>query len=197
MRGILFNRFFYIGNSLITLGNSLILAVAFIIAISAIITTIFSEKSTSPPFTFFLKILFPFYIIALLFYVFMPFYKNDGTLITAYKNYNFELLNFGEISFGSIIKNIVYNIGLFFPFGFLMVFVLEKFKYRYFLTILTGALFSIIIELIQLKYAYRVTDIDDFIFNTLGTIIGAITAFIVIKIVKVIRKIELKKSKYS
>ncbi len=64
------------------------------------------------------------------------------------------------------------NVLLFVPVGFMLPLLWTKFaKMRY--TILYGALFSLIIELGQL-FTLRATDIDDFLTNTAGTVIGCL-----------------------
>jgi glycopeptide antibiotics resistance protein len=73
------------------------------------------------------------------------------------------------------LKTSLLNILLFVPFGFGLPFI-SKFGAKK--IIVAGALFSIVIELVQLitgyvsKISFRVADINDLIFNTLGTAIG-------------------------
>jgi glycopeptide antibiotics resistance protein len=67
------------------------------------------------------------------------------------------------------------NILLFVPFGFLFP-IVSKFRMKK--TIIIGVLFSITIELLQLvtgileKVTFRIADVNDVIFNTLGAVIG-------------------------
>lgn len=67
------------------------------------------------------------------------------------------------------------NVLLFLPFGFLY-FIITKFQVKQ--TILAGVLTSVGIELLQLmigmitKVNFRVPDVNDIIFNGLGTIVG-------------------------
>lgn len=69
------------------------------------------------------------------------------------------------------------NILLFIPFGFGLPFITN---FRMKETVVIGALFSIVIELLQLitgfmaKITFRIADINDVIFNTLGVAIGYI-----------------------
>lgn len=67
--------------------------------------------------------------------------------------------------------NILGNIILFMPLGFLLPF---KFKWinKLVKAVLVGFIVSIFIELTQLLLPFRQTDIDDVILNTLGTGIG-------------------------
>lgn len=64
----------------------------------------------------------------------------------------------------------VLNIILFIPVGFLLPMLWKKFEKMY-ITFLWGFFFSLSIEMIQLLNN-RITDIDDLITNTVGTIIG-------------------------
>ena len=62
------------------------------------------------------------------------------------------------------------NILLFIPFGFFLPLLWKRFEKPH-RTLIFGALFSLSIEILQL-FTYRITDIDDFFMNTLGTMIG-------------------------
>lgn len=64
------------------------------------------------------------------------------------------------------------NTMLFVPLGFLLPFFGNKYN-RFSNTVVFGAIFSLTIELLQL-FNIRVTDIDDFFMNTLGTAFGYI-----------------------
>lgn len=64
----------------------------------------------------------------------------------------------------------VANVVLFIPFGFLLPLLWKRFESCY-QTIAAGALFSFFIEMLQCFNA-RVTDIDDLIMNTIGTVLG-------------------------
>lgn len=68
------------------------------------------------------------------------------------------------------IYNLYGNIAWFVPFGFLVPLIRQR---RGFLaTVMGGALLSVMIETVQFFIGTGVTDIDDVIFNTIGTIIG-------------------------
>jgi glycopeptide antibiotics resistance protein len=75
------------------------------------------------------------------------------------------------------LKTSLLNILLLIPFGFGLPFITN---YRMKMIIVIGALFSIIIEFMQLitgfiaKITFRVADINDVIFNTVGVAIGYI-----------------------
>ena len=75
------------------------------------------------------------------------------------------------------LKTSLLNILLLIPFGFGLPFITD---YRMQQVVVMGALFSIVIELMQLitgymaKITFRVADINDVIFNTVGVAIGYI-----------------------
>lgn len=81
-----------------------------------------------------------------------------------------------------IIRNIIGNIIMFMPFGFLLPIILKK--VNNFKKIITFSfIFSLGIEVLQflissITYNYKITDIDDIILNVLGGILG----FIIFKI---------------
>lgn len=65
----------------------------------------------------------------------------------------------------------IFNIILFMPFGFLLPTLWEKYR-NLWPTFCYGLIFSIIIEGSQLFTRNRTSDINDLIFNTLGTVCG-------------------------
>lgn len=78
---------------------------------------------------------------------------------------------------GNAIYNIVGNILLFVPLGFFIPLLFNK-KNKVINIALYGFFISFIIEGIQLFTAFNLTDIDDIIFNTLGSVVG----FLIFKI---------------
>jgi len=70
------------------------------------------------------------------------------------------------------------NALLFVPVGFLLPFLWKRFG-KWYLTLLCGFMFSLSIEFAQL-FNNRVTDVDDLLMNTLGTLIGFIV-YVIIK----------------
>jgi glycopeptide antibiotics resistance protein len=73
------------------------------------------------------------------------------------------------------IKTSLLNILLFVPFGFGLPFITD---FRMKKIVLSGALFSIVIELLQLltglmaKITFRIADSNDVLFNTVGVVVG-------------------------
>ncbi len=72
-----------------------------------------------------------------------------------------------------LLTNIIGNVALFIPTGIIIP-IIWKWLDRWWKAIPTGMLISLIIELAQLPFASRATDIDDLILNSLGVIIGYI-----------------------
>lgn len=67
-------------------------------------------------------------------------------------------------------ENTVLNIILFIPIGFMLPIIWERFRFVK-NTVLLGLGMSISVELLQI-FTYRLTDIDDLVTNTIGTLIG-------------------------
>ncbi|WP_207642429.1 VanZ family protein [Pseudobacteroides cellulosolvens] len=88
-----------------------------------------------------------------------------------------EIYGNNIIGIKHIIKQIIGNIVLFIPYGFFVPLIFSKLNSFKKLLIL-GAITSTLIEVIQyvvssfLGFTYRIADIDDLIYNTLGTLIG-------------------------
>ena len=72
---------------------------------------------------------------------------------------------------GNAFYNVIGNILLFMPLGFFIP-LLFKNKNNIVIVTLYGSFISVIIEVLQLFTAFNITDIDDVIFNTIGTILG-------------------------
>ena len=79
--------------------------------------------------------------------------------------------------FAAVVMPAVANVLLFVPWGFLMFIALHDVDrptvQTYVLTILLGVTFTVTVEAFQYFLPSRVADIDDIIWNTSGTIIGA------------------------
>ncbi len=68
-------------------------------------------------------------------------------------------------------ENVLGNAALFLPSGIVLPLVYPKLD-RFWKVLAAGAGLSLSIELLQLPFAARTTDIDDLIFNTLGVAVG-------------------------
>jgi glycopeptide antibiotics resistance protein len=76
----------------------------------------------------------------------------------------------------SILIDVLGNVVVFFPIGLSLAGALGGLPYRRRLrtVIAIGAALSISIELMQLTIPSRATDVDDVVFNTIGTALGAL-----------------------
>ncbi len=80
-----------------------------------------------------------------------------------------HLLDYGSTR--DMIWNVAGNIMMFIPSGIVLPLVYEKLE-GFWKTLGGGALISLCIEILQLPFAARTSDIDDLILNTLGVAIG-------------------------
>lgn len=81
----------------------------------------------------------------------------------------------------SMLLNVIGNSAMFIPTGIITPLI---YKRKFLGTILTGFLISLTIELIQLPFAVRCSDVDDLILNTLGCLVG----YMVYAFVRYLRK---------
>lgn len=111
----------------------------------------------------FWAVLFVLYMNAMLIVVGIP--------SAQYIRWNPEInwIPFQDISSANIV-GMVLNVLMFVPFGAFLPIYFAKFR-KVSATVLAGVLMSFTIELFQL-FTFRVTDIDDLIMNTLGTLLG-------------------------
>ena len=70
-----------------------------------------------------------------------------------------------------MILNLVGNIGMFIPSGIILPIIYKKLN-SFGKVVLTGFLMSLAIEILQLPFAVRTSDVDDLILNTAGVILG-------------------------
>lgn len=87
-------------------------------------------------------------------------------------NFHFNLIPLIDIVTSPLdyIRNTILNIVLFVPFGFLVPAVWKEYRSRRKMA-LTGCLLSLFIEILQI-FTFRLTDVDDLITNTGGTMLG-------------------------
>ena len=88
-------------------------------------------------------------------------------------------------------RNIILNIMMFVPFGFLLPLVSKKFQ-AFWKTYLAGFLFTFLIEMTQLLFHLGICELDDFMNNTVGAMIGYGFYRLCVFIVKKWRKQEIK-----
>lgn len=128
-------------------------------------------------------------IVVIVRFTFCPFEKIDGKLqpliFNPNKCYPFRLnlkpfVNmFGYDSREKTQINIIGNIAMFIPVGMVWPYVFKKLN-KPWKVIAAGAGFSLAIEILQLPFFQRMTDIDDLILNSLGYVTGYV-AFLLIK----------------
>lgn len=82
------------------------------------------------------------------------------------------------------------NVGLFMPVGFLLPLISRRFQ-NVITTTLYGAFLSFIVEVMQL-FCYRATDILDLLTNTLGTLLGWIVGYLMLRIFSSTAKINYR-----
>ena len=150
-----------------------------------------------------LYIIFGAYIVALLSQTIIPIWNIffiDGKFSIEISTYNSRCLN--VIPFKTILDyltgandfydnanmtirvvNLLGNICLFIPFGFLFPMVSDKFSKAH-ITIIFGFLLSLFIEIMQF-FVERSSDIDDIILNCIGVILGFVCYKIFKKIIKI------------
>lgn len=88
-----------------------------------------------------------------------------------------------------LLLNLIGNVGMFIPTGILLPLIYKK-QNGFGRVVLTGFLISLTIEVIQLPFAMRASDVDDLILNTLGCAIGYGIFALVRAVVCLIKKIK-------
>lgn len=86
-------------------------------------------------------------------------------------------------------RNLLLNIGLFMPFGFLLPMLFERCKSNW-ITYLVGFCISLLIELIQLLFGLGAFEVDDILNNTLGAMIGFGIYILIFATIKKTRKVS-------
>ena len=88
-------------------------------------------------------------------------------------------------------RNIILNILMFVPFGFLLPFISKKFQ-TFWKTYLAGFAFTLLIEVVQLVLRRGIFELDDLMNNTVGAMIGYGCYRIVLLIISIIKKEKSK-----
>ena len=127
------------------------------------------------------QILFLINLLVIYRITFHPFAKVDGQVqpllfdISTAWPFRINVIPFVNLldypSKKEILLNVIGNTAMFIPTGIMTPLIykhLNSFKQ----TVLTGFLISLTIEIIQLPFAVRCSDVDDLILNTLGCVIG-------------------------
>lgn len=124
------------------------------------------------------------YMILLIYFL---FFSEEYGRTTHYTEYQYNLKLFHELSryiryrdvvgFDYFLINVVGNVAVFMPFGFLLP-VFEKKRrgmiFDFFRVVALGFLFSLSVEIVQLVSKVGCFDVDDLFLNTLGVAFGCI-----------------------
>ena len=114
-------------------------------------------------------------------FTFFPMSKSDGHIqplvfdITTAFPFRVNLLPlvnlFDYESKRNLLLNVIGNAAMFIPSGIVLPFVYKRLN-SFWKVLLAGIGISLCIEIIQLPFSVRATDIDDLILNTIGVIVG-------------------------
>lgn len=125
-------------------------------------------------------ILFISYLLLLLYFLFFAesMGRNNHSGVYSYNIEPFrEIIRFYKhrqiVGFGAFVLNIFGNIFAFIPFGFFRP-IIGIHRHSFFKTLFQGALFSAVVEIIQVLSTVGSFDIDDIILNSIGVLIGYI-----------------------
>ena len=120
-------------------------------------------------------------IIVVTRFTFFPFFKVNGKIqplildISKIYPFRINIIPFIHLfehnGLKEILINVIGNVAMFIPVGIIFSVVYKKLN-THKKVIFAGICFSFIIEIIQLPFYDRVTDIDDLILNSLGFLIG-------------------------
>ena len=122
-------------------------------------------------------------VISLVLILFFTMYGRSGKMDTVPDL--LPLINFVEsdIKLESW-RSMYLNIMLFMPLGLSLPFVLsERVKHNILITVLSGAVLSVIVELVQLIFAIGKFEFNDMIMNTLGTALGTLS-FVLVSLIQ-------------
>ena len=132
------------------------------------------------------------YIVALIYFVFFAEMLGRADVPV---NYRYNLVPFKEIKrfiiyyrqigINAVILNLAGNVVAFMPFGF---FVPSLKNWSFMRVVLTGFLFSLAVETVQLVTKVGTFDVDDLFLNTIGVTLGCIMFYFCRKIFRAVRK---------
>ena len=162
-----------IGSSFITLGIVVVALIGVILLVYNLIAKFRKQKKVSIPIgRLLLYAVFIVYIVVvvgatMLRYSMHSFSGEMGEIYPLFYSYKEAWNHFSEREW----RNIILNIMMFVPFGFLLPLVSKKLQV-FWKTYLAGFLFTFLIEMTQLLFNLGICELDDFMNNTIGAMIG-------------------------
>lgn len=162
-----------IGSSFITLGIVVVALIGVILLVYNLIAKIRKQKKVSIPIgRLLLYAVFIVYIVVvvgatMLRYSMHSFSGEMGEIYPLFYSYKEAWNHFSAREW----RNIILNIMMFVPFGFLLPLVSKKFQV-FWKTYLAGFLFTFLIEITQLLFHLGICELDDLMNNTVGAMIG-------------------------
>ena len=162
-----------IGSSFITLGIVVVALIGVILLVYNLIAKIRKQKKVSIPIgRLLLYAVFIVYIVVvvgatMLRYSMHSFSGEMGEIYPLFYSYKEAWNHFSAREW----RNIILNIMMFVPFGFLLPLVSKMFQV-FWKTYLAGFLFTFLIEMTQLLLNLGICELDDFMNNTVGAMIG-------------------------
>ncbi|MCR5640248.1 MAG: VanZ family protein [Lachnospiraceae bacterium] len=136
-------------------------------------------KSTEHRIKFILKIIVFILYLSVLSYglFFAEALGRDGSRAMGYNLIPFHEIHrylkyANQLGLQIVLMNLLGNILMFVPFGFLVPLFWRKEEHHPVIILLMGCLFSCVVEVIQLQTGLGTCDIDDVILNTVGTVFG-------------------------
>lgn len=116
------------------------------------------------------------WLVWLLYFAAVFYFTSAGTINNFYQNYsqiNWQQVNlvlFTRRLSPTVCQQNILNVCLFLPLGFFMATIVKS-KRSLIATFSLGFYFSLLVEISQL-FNHRRSDVDDLLFNTLGTVLG-------------------------
>lgn len=144
-------------------------------------------------------LLFYLYIILLCYFLFFSEHYGRNYLTMEYR-YNLEFfkeikrfIRYRELlGMETFVVNILGNVLAFAPFGFLLP-LLNRKNSNFFLIAFFSMIFSLVVEMLQLRLKVGIFDVDDILMNTFGGILGYL--FFVLCEVVIFRKVNVNRKK--
>lgn len=162
-----------IGSSFITLGIIVVALIGVILLVYNLIRKFKKQKKVTFPIgSLLLCAVFIIYLVVvvgatMLRYRMHSFAGGIGEIYPLFYSYKEAWNHFSAREW----RNIILNIMMFVPFGFLLPLVSKKFQV-FWKTYLAGFLFTFLIEMTQLLFNLGICEMDDFMNNTVGAMIG-------------------------